>query len=214
MRVNLSKTKLMLFNPCNSITFKPQFAIQDKQLDVVTEVRLLGLQLDSNLKWKSNTSLMVSKASKRLWILHRLKNLGAQQTSLVEVYVKQIRCLLEFGTPAWQGSITAHEKTDIERVQRNAVRIILGRRYTSYKDALQSLNLEYLEQRRINICLKFALKTEAHPKFKHWFIQQTNPYNTRGKQRKYKEIYSKHQRYSNSPLGYLTRLLNMHYKRG
>ena len=38
MSVNLSKNKLMLLNPCHSITFQPQLATQDKQLDVVSEV--------------------------------------------------------------------------------------------------------------------------------------------------------------------------------
>ena len=67
-----------------------------------------------------------------------------------------------------------------------------------------------LEDRRIILCLNFALKAEKHPKFTKWFQSPVNTYNTRDK-RKYLEIYANHARYSNSPLGYLTKLLNIHY---
>ena len=212
MKLNLRKTKLMLFNPCHSIELTPQFSILDNEIEVVSETRLLGLQISNNLKWNSNTHLMVSKATKRLWILRRLKVLGANQKALLDVYVKQVRCILEFGAPAWQGSITTAEKYDIERVQKIAVHIILGRKYNSYKDALQTLNLESLEDRRIRLCLKFALKAEVHPKFKHWFKEQHRPYNTRCKT-KYKEPHAMHSRYAKSPIAYLTKLLNLHYNK-
>ena len=86
-----------------------------------------------------------------------VKKLGAQPTSLVEVYLKQIRCIMEFGAPARQGALTLNDKTDIERVQRCAMHIILGKDYISYKTALESLNIENLEVRRVQLCLNFAL---------------------------------------------------------
>ena len=173
----------------------------------------LGLHLTSNLKWKSNTYKMISKANKRLWILRRLKILGAQRESLVDVYVKQIRSILEFGVPVWQGSITMYERTDIERVQKMASKIILGRSYRSYDEALGTLNIENLEARRVKLCLNFALKAEKHPKFGKWFKEKNKTYNTRLKKTKYLEVHFNHNRYEKSPLGYLTRLLNMHYSK-
>ena len=60
---------------------------------------------------------MITKANKRLWIFHRLKNLGANnEVDFLEVYEKQIRCLLELAVPAWQSSLTLAEKRDIERI--------------------------------------------------------------------------------------------------
>ena len=92
---------------------------------------------------------MIKKASKRLWILRRLKKLGAQSRSLVEVYLKQIRCILEFGAPAWQGALTLNDKYDIERVQRCALHIILGKDYISYKNALESSKLRPIQSSEI-----------------------------------------------------------------
>ena len=110
----------------------------------------------------------------------------------------------------WQGSITQSERVDIERVQKCAVNIILGRKYLGYEDALKTLNLEYLEARRVRLCLNFALKAEKHHKFSKWFQKPVKKYNTRNK-KKYLEIHSNHARYTHSPPWYLSRLLNMHY---
>ena len=122
---------------------------------------------------------MVQKAYKRLWILRRLKILGASKDALLQVYTKQIRCVLELSVPAWQGSLTEAEKTDIERIQKCATHVILGMSYTSYADALETLGLESLETRRIKLCLKFALRAEKHPKFSTWFTRETKTRATR-----------------------------------
>ena len=207
MKINFDKTKLMLFNTCNSVDFIPNFTMQGKELEVVHNTKLLGLHIRSDLKWKTNTHHMVVKANKKLWILRRLKILGAKAPSLVDVYLKQIRSILEFGVPVWNSSITVQEKADIERVQKNALRIILGRQYSSYENALVNLNLERLESRRTRLCLNFAIKASSHPKFKHWFKENKKPYNMR-RHPKFKEVHSNHARFTKSPLGYLTKLLN------
>ena len=133
------------------------------------ETRILGLIVRSDLKWTSNTLYIVKKANQRLWLIKRLKNLGAARTDLVDVFTKQIRSVLEFGAPVWQSSITQQEKTDIERVQKSFCKIVLGHEYGSYKSALEVLELENLDSRRIILCLNFALKAENHKKFQHWF---------------------------------------------
>ena len=75
MKLNYKKTKVIVFNPCRSIDFMPEISIDDHELEVVDEIRLLGLILRSDMKWTSNTENMVKKANKRLWMLRRLKNL-------------------------------------------------------------------------------------------------------------------------------------------
>ena len=43
MKINHKKTKLMIFNPCTSIDFMRELCLDDVELEVVDEVRLLGL---------------------------------------------------------------------------------------------------------------------------------------------------------------------------
>ena len=99
MRINFSKTKLMLFNSSKTLDFMPDFTLDGHQIELVSNTKLLGLHISDNMKWKSNTENMIKKASKRLWILRRLRSLGAKSNSLLDVYVKQVRSILEFGAP-------------------------------------------------------------------------------------------------------------------
>ena len=213
MKINFSKTQLMVFNPCHSIDFYPEMSMEGKAVEVVKEKKLLGLTIRSDLKWSTNTSNMTAKAFKRLWILRRLKILGADRKFLLEVYIKQVRSTLELSVPAWQGSLTIIEKTEIERVQKCAAHIVLGTQYTSYLGALQELGLETLEQRRIKLCLKFALKAERNPKYSSWFIPYKKNRDTRSVPPKYCKVKASHWRSEKGPIGFLTDLLNQHYNK-
>ena len=185
---------------------------ENDELEVVDEIKLLGMTIRSDLKWTSNTKNMVVKACKKLWILRRLKKLGAKEIDLLEVYTKQIRCILELAVPAWQGSITQAERLALERVQKIACCIILGEKYLSYKSALKTLNLESLEARRKKLSLKFALKASKHSKFKSWFKPNHCKVNTRYEKTMFCEVKANHSRFEKSALSYLTKLLNEHYK--
>ena len=77
MQLNLKKTKFMLFNQCKTIDFQPSYTIEGNEIETVEETKLLGLVLTSDLKFDKNTEYIVKKAYKRIWILRRLKNLGA-----------------------------------------------------------------------------------------------------------------------------------------
>ena len=68
-----------------TIDFMPEIIIDDHEHEVVDEIRLLGRIIRVDMKWTSNTLNMILKANKRLWILRRLKNLGAQQSDLLNV---------------------------------------------------------------------------------------------------------------------------------
>ena len=141
-----------------------------------------------------------------------LKKPWCATIDLVEVFTKQIRSVLELAAHAWQGGLTQVEKQDIERIQKSACHIILGHEYESYRSALKLLGLESLESRRIKLSLKFGIKSEKHHKFKNWFKPSVKVCNTRQELLKYCDVKANHTRFEKSPLSFLTRLLNMHYK--
>ena len=117
-------------------------------------MRLLGVVVRSDMKWTRNTELMISKAYKKLWSIRRLKSMGTTIDDLKDIYVKQVRSLLEIAVPAWSGALTNVEKMDIERVQKTALHIMLGGLYNDYGDALDFIGLETLDARRHKLCLK------------------------------------------------------------
>ena len=198
----------MIFNPCTSIDFQPELTVDGHDIEVVEEMRVLGVIITSDMKWAANTHHMVSRANKKLWVLRRLKNSGASEEDLVDIYCKQIRSLLEMAVPAWHGGLNNDDQLDIERVQKSACHIILDRNYTSYRSALNYLCLESLKERSDKLCLK---KAEVHPKHRNWFRLNQNTVNTRQAKSKYMEVSAKHKRFKTSPLSCLTNILNNHY---
>ena len=87
--------------------------------------------ITSDLKWKTNTEYMCKNAFRQLWLLKRLRNMGASVDTLLDVYEKQIRCKVEFAVPAWASSINKHENMQIERLQKAALAIIFQHKYKS-----------------------------------------------------------------------------------
>ena len=53
-------------------------------------------------------------------------------------------------------SITSDQSKTLEQLQRRACRIILGQRFTSYKEAVEVCGLEFLKDRRESHCRRFA----------------------------------------------------------
>ena len=95
---------------------------------------------------------MINRANKKLWFLRRLKALGADDEDLKDVYIKQIRSILEYAVPVWHSSLTIGDSMAIERIQKSALRIILSHRYESYSTALAYMELEPLHLKLHEIC--------------------------------------------------------------
>ena len=160
------------------------------------------------MSWVDNTEYIVTRCNKKLWILRRLKELGASQDDLLDIYNKQVRSILEFAVPVWHSSITQEERLDIERIQKSACNIILGDQYQSYTSALKSMCMDTLFNRRTKLCKKFARKSVKSSKFSNWFKVNKKISITRNKQEKYCKVYSRTVRFDKSPLSYLTSILN------
>ena len=152
MQVNKKKTKVMIFIPCIAWYFVPELALDNQEHEMVEEMRLLGVIVKSDMKWSSNSEQMLVKAYKRLWSLRRLKGMGATVDDMKDVYLKQVRSVLELAVPAWNGALTQADAKDIERVQKTAVHIMLGTNYNDCRSALNTVGLEYLVARREKIC--------------------------------------------------------------
>ena len=148
MKLNSKKSKFMVFNPTDNFDFEPHYEVEGKEIETVEQMKLLGLIISNDLKWKPNTDNMIKKAYARMWMVKRLKKRGANLCDINDIYVKQIRSILEFGAPVWNSGITNDEKYELERVQKSFLHIAFGTNYGNYETALDRANLDTLESRR------------------------------------------------------------------
>ena len=207
MKLNTKKTNIMLFTRAKKYDFQPELYIDNDLLNVVEVTKLLGVMISSDLKWKENVQYIVSRCMKRLWMLRRIRELGGSSGDLLTVYKLQIRCLAELACPVWNGALTINDSLRLERIQKNAARIILGQNYLTYENALSILNIPKLSDRRKDLCLKFALKASKNNKYSAWFQETIKKTKT---SQKYKLPYVRTTAYQKSPLIYLAKLLNEH----
>ena len=125
---------------------------------------------------------------------HAPKHLKCQlikEANLEVIIEEQEKSITNLSCPRSQ-LMSQFNKNDIERIQKVAVRIILGKNYKNYNEGLKTLRLEDLNTRREETCLKFAEKCLANEKLKSMFPKSINLHKM--KKRKnliFKEFFSK-----------------------
>ena len=211
MKLNLKKSKFMLFNQCRNFDFMPSMQIDGCDIQLVESMRILGVVISTDMKFNRNTEYIIKRAFKKVWMIKRLYNLGATKSQMLDVYIKQVRSILELAVPAWHPSLTIADKLAIERVQKSALQIIYGLEYDSYASACEMSNLPTLEERRIKLCVNFAMKALKNTKHSKWFKVNTSTRKTRQKRPMLYQVVSRTTRFERSPISYLTKLLNHHF---
>ena len=116
---------------------------------------------------------------------------------------------LEFSAVVWHSSLSQVNSSDLERIQKSALKVILKENYKDYQSALSLLNLQKLSKRREMLCLRFAKKCLKLPKFKGLFPLNNKLHNmSKRKGRKFFEVKAKTERYMKSSIPYMQKLLN------
>ena len=102
MELNLKKCKEMLIDLRRNKTAIPLTNIENNTIERVTSYKLLGLWIDDNMKWNTNTEKIVKKAAKRFFLLKVLKSYGASTSDMKNFYMAVIRPTLEYGAQIWR----------------------------------------------------------------------------------------------------------------
>ena len=109
----------------------------------------------------------------------------------------------------WHSSITKRNRKDLERIQKSALKVILGEKYENYKDALEIIGIDSLESRREKLSLKFAKQCLGHEKLKGLFPRHERIHNMDKRNlEKYIVNNAKTERYRKSAIPSMQRLLN------
>ena len=209
MQINESKSKIMVFNFTKNYQFSTRLKLEGHILETVSETKLLGTIVTNDLKWTKNTSFIVKKANKRLELLRKISNFGADLEDLKIIYILYIRSLLEQSCVVWHSALTEENAHDLERIQKTSLRIILKNEYKSYEHALKTLDLENLAKRREMLCLGFAKKCLKNEKMKQYFSKNLKMHQMKTRNQEAFNINTAHtERLKKSPITYMQYLLN------
>ena len=211
MKINEQKTKAMIFNFTDNHQFTTRLQLNNQTVEIIDSTRLLGTIVSNDLKWDLNTNNIVKKANARMQLLRKVAEFGAPQEDLKTIYILFVRSILEQSATVWHSSLTQENINDLERLQKSAFKVILQERFLGYKHALKILELDTLENRRKDLCLKFALKCTQNKKVQDMFPKSTKKHQMKTRNpEKYQVFHANTERLKKSAVIYMQRLLNEH----
>ena len=114
-----------------------------EELRVLDDATLVGLKIDSKLRWGSMVDKLAVKARQRLGALSRVRHLLGSK-NMCAIYTMFIRSIMEYNCVSWMGTAQTH-LDKLDRIQASAQKI-------------GGFKIESLQCRREAAAVAFALK--------------------------------------------------------
>ena len=124
--INESKTKAILITGKrlpSKINYEMALTINGTKLELVPSVKLLGLEIDSELSFNSHVEKLRTKLSQRIGILKKIRSCLPMKPQRLLFYNTMIRSVLHYVSSIW----TSCDKENLVRVlklQKRAARVI------------------------------------------------------------------------------------------
>ena len=98
-----------------NFTLRP-LVVGNISIERVSTYKILGVFIDSDLRWNSHVDYICKKACKKLYSLRILSRASVDQGSMLKVYTSSVRSVVEYAVPVWQ-SIPGYLSDKIESIQ-------------------------------------------------------------------------------------------------
>ena len=141
-QLNESKCKELWNSRAKPVADFVPIVINGKAIEVVSTVKLLGLNISSDLRWNCHVAEISQKVASRLYFLKQPKRANIPAKDLPIFYLTCIRPLKEYACPVFHNALPAYLSTELKQLQKRAMRIIFP--FAPYSDALHQANLETL----------------------------------------------------------------------
>ena len=145
-----------------------------------------------------------------MWVVRRLKALGASEKNMLRVLRTQVLSHLQFASPPWSTQLTGKESSQIESVLQTGLFLVYGSRYESFPWALRESNMSSLRGQRTKIFVRFTRNCIKNNKFSKWIVR-TDPTEfrtTRLEKPRFKPVPTRTAAYANSAIPQMVKLAN------
>ena len=123
MKLNLKKTKNIIFNFSKKFKFSTQFSLNNENIETVKDAKLLGTVITDDLKWDKNTTEIVKKAYRRMQLLNRAASFTSNVKDLKNIYLTYVRSILEQSAVVWHSSLKRNKHKYVQKVAKKNIHI-------------------------------------------------------------------------------------------
>ena len=151
LSLNVDKTEFIIFRPprlsCERITLN----LDGKKIFESTNIKYLGLLMDSRLTWKFHINELSKKLSRAIGILYKIRAYSPKSI-MISLYFAIFHSHLAYGLPVW-GSANEKLINNIVLLQKKALRIITSADYHAHTKPIMKENkiLSLTDQRHYQI---------------------------------------------------------------
>ena len=161
LSLNVTKTEFILIGSNQILKIgsncQPNISIDGKPVKQVTESKTLGIVVDKNLNWRSNTDNVCKKITSGLGALRRVKEFVDRKT-LLSIYNAIIQPYFDYCCEVWN-VLGETQSTRLQKLHNRAARIITNMPNEVHQDTvLNELNWEPLKLQRIKAKAKIMYK--------------------------------------------------------
>jgi len=143
LSINTDKTKFMIFGPKRKRYDDINIKICNRSLDRVSSITFLGVDIDSDLSWKTHISKIHAKIASVIGVLCKIRYKINKQTALL-IYDALILSQLNYCNLVW-GSTYKTSLNNLFILQKRALKICLR------LDRKTATNLVFQEARKLTI---------------------------------------------------------------
>ena len=162
MVVNPTKTKLVCIAAAQNSAVSSFINVGDTTIRSGPTMKVVGYTFGSRPGPAAHLADVRARVLARMWILRNLKKAQIPSGKLVQVFCAMIGPLMEYASPAFHTMMTSDQPDALERLQRNAMKIIFGF-HIPYGQALRTAGIKELATRREEIFQSFTRKAYRSP---------------------------------------------------
>ena len=139
--------------------------VNNEEIKKTEKIKLLGVTIDSKLNFSDHISLISKKASQRIGVLMRLRNLIPTKAKLI-LYKSAVLPYLTYCHLVWH-FCRSSDSRKLERLQERGLRAFYRDKNASYDNLLNRAELPTLKNRRLqDICiLMYKVKHKLCPTY-------------------------------------------------
>ena len=162
---NKDKYQAMVIRESKPNDKEIEVKVNEMEIEQTSSMKLLGASIDDRLNFTEHIKNVSTKASQRVGVIFRLRNLIPTETKLL-LYKTAILPHLTYCDTIWH-FCKASDKRKLERVQERALRAVYCGKNSSYNELLRHAKLQTLNNRRLqNIAIMmFKVKHNMSPKY-------------------------------------------------